>query len=124
MSAQYLEPKEQKNARPTAHDALQRAPAEQDPLVARAGFADVQAALSGDTPLPQSQRQALLSSVGRVGGNRRVQRLVASMNQGQPPAVQRGPDDVPSDPAQLVNLLPAIVAIEPAIDASNQRANA
>jgi hypothetical protein len=27
------------------------------------------------------------------------------MNQGQPPAVQRGPDDVPSDPAQLVNLL-------------------
>jgi len=105
MATQHLEPKEQKKARRTAHAARQRAPG-QSPLGARAGYTGVQATLSGDTPLPHAHQQALLSSVGRVGGNRRVQRLVASMNRGQPPVVQRDPeDDIPSDPAQLVNLL-------------------
>lgn len=105
MSAQHLEPKEQTNARRTVSDPLQRSSADQRSQVAQAGYADVQAVLSGDALLPRSQRQALLSSVGRAGGNRRVQRLVASMNQGQSPSVQRDADDVPSDPAQLVNLL-------------------
>jgi hypothetical protein len=68
-----------------------------------ASSVDAQAARVGNVRVHCPQRHAMLRRIGRLQGNRHVQRVVASLND-RHGAIQRNvAEEAPSDPVQLMN---------------------
>jgi hypothetical protein len=75
-----------------------------------ASSVDAQADKIGSLRVHSPQRHAMLRRIGRLQGNRHVQRVVASLND-RHGAVQRNvADEAPSDPVQLMNQLGMLAA--------------